>query len=173
MLSTDACIGMCFVIKFSVNIVIRIRPAQVPVLSGANRMEKNSSKPILAYHAIFSTYGFWLPNDPRGSWSDFVWSWELYRYGPATKTDSRRSVAAAPHDRESRLKAKSSLKYQAVNFNGHQALAVAKGFESAITESNYRIHACAILPDHVHAVVARCSRKIETIVGHLKSKATM
>jgi len=26
---------------------------------------------VIAYHAIFSTYGFWLPNDPRGSWSEF------------------------------------------------------------------------------------------------------
>jgi hypothetical protein len=27
---------------------------------------------ILGYHVIFGAYGFWLPNDPRGSWSDFV-----------------------------------------------------------------------------------------------------
>jgi len=38
---------------------------------------------IRAYHAIFTAYGFWLPNDPRGSWSDFVGSWELFRFGPA------------------------------------------------------------------------------------------
>lgn len=24
---------------------------------------------VIGYHVIFSTYGFWLPNDPRGSWS--------------------------------------------------------------------------------------------------------
>ena len=29
------------------------------------------------YHLIISAYGFWLPNDPRGSWSDFVGAWEL------------------------------------------------------------------------------------------------
>jgi len=26
---------------------------------------------VLAYRAILSMYGFWLPNDPRGSWSEF------------------------------------------------------------------------------------------------------
>lgn len=36
---------------------------------------------IHAYHFILSAYGFWLPNDPRGSWSDFVGAWELFRYG--------------------------------------------------------------------------------------------
>lgn len=24
------------------------------------------------YHLIMTAYGFWLPNDPRGSWSEFV-----------------------------------------------------------------------------------------------------
>ncbi len=33
---------------------------------------------IVAYHSIFCAYGFWLPNDPRGSWSDFVGAWELF-----------------------------------------------------------------------------------------------
>ena len=30
---------------------------------------------ILGFHVVFGAYGFWLPNDPRGSWSDFVGSW--------------------------------------------------------------------------------------------------
>lgn len=61
---------------------------------------------IIGYHVIFGMYGFWLPNDPRGSWSDFVGSWELYRYGPATKTTERRSLAYQPHEHEKRLAAK-------------------------------------------------------------------
>src|SRR5689334_1058503 len=64
---------------------------------------------IVGYHVIFSTYGFWLPNDPRGSWSDFVGSWELLRYGPATKTTQRRSLAYDQHDRNLRKAAKSAL----------------------------------------------------------------
>jgi hypothetical protein len=66
---------------------------------------------VLGYHLIITAYGFWLPNDPRGSWSDFVGAWELLRFGPATKTDSRQSVASRPHDRQSRLEAKNALKY--------------------------------------------------------------
>ena len=53
---------------------------------------------ILGLHFIFSAYGFWLPNDPRGSWSDTVRDLELLRFGPATKADTTRSVAARPHD---------------------------------------------------------------------------
>ena len=45
---------------------------------------------IRAYHLILTCYGFWLPNDPRGSWSDFVRSIELHRVGgPATKINTK------------------------------------------------------------------------------------
>src|SRR5436305_1488927 len=57
---------------------------------------------IVGYHVIFGAYGFWLPNDPRGSWSTFVGAWDLFRYGPATATDERQSVAHRAHDRARR-----------------------------------------------------------------------
>jgi len=27
---------------------------------------------VIGFHVILTAYGFWLPNDPRGSWSEFV-----------------------------------------------------------------------------------------------------
>jgi len=128
---------------------------------------------VLAYHSIFSTRGFWLPNDPRGSWSDYVRSYELYAFGSATMTTERRSVAHREHDRQKRLAAKQALKYGEVKFTGVQALAVSGGFAQAIEEAKYVAYACTIMPDHVHMVVARFSgRPIERIVGHLKARAT-
>src|SRR5262245_6818881 len=74
--------------------------------------------PIVAYHVIFSTYGFWLPNDPRGSGSSAVWAKHLRRFGPPTKVETRRSVAGVKHDRERRLAAKASLLQPAIRLNG-------------------------------------------------------
>jgi hypothetical protein len=37
------------------------------------------------YHLIISAYGFWLPSDPRGSWSEFVGAWELLKFGGPTR----------------------------------------------------------------------------------------
>ena len=127
---------------------------------------------ILAYHVVISAYGFWLPNDPRGSWSDFVRSWEILKFGNATKVNSRRSHARDEHDWQLRLRAKEALKFPPVVFNGRQALAVAHGFIKAIQESGYVIHACSIMPEHVHLVVDRNDRDIELIAGHLKGRAT-
>src|SRR4051812_48969116 len=124
------------------------------------------------YHAIFSAYGFWLPNDPRGSWSDFVGSWELFRYGPATKTTERRSLAYRDHDHALRKAAKQALKYPPVNFTGLQARAVARGFGGYVERTGLPVWACAILPDHVHLVVGRPPMPVERLVIQLKGDAT-
>src|SRR3954453_5061334 len=104
---------------------------------------------IAGYHVIFGAYGFSLPNDPRGSWSDFVGAWDLFRHGPATKTDDRRSLARQAHDRERRMAAKQSLLRPPVVFNGVQARAIGRGFATSANKGGVTVWACAILPDHV------------------------
>jgi REP element-mobilizing transposase RayT len=126
---------------------------------------------VIASHIIFTTYGFWLPNDPRGSWSDFVRSWELHRFGEATKTNERRSLAQTPHDRNLRIAMKSALRFDPVRFSAEQIELVAKGFARAVSESEYEVHACAIMQDHCHLVVARHANPAERIIGHLKARA--
>lgn len=123
---------------------------------------------ILAFHSIISAYGFWLPNEPRGSWSDFVYSWELARFGPATKVTTRRSVAARPYDKRLKAEMQAVLKHPPVHFTGEQAVTIVQGFANA----PYILHACAVLPEHVHLVIAHTPRNIRRVVSHLKSEAT-
>ncbi len=125
------------------------------------------------YHLIMTAYGFWLPNDPRGSWSDFVGAWELRKFGPATKTTARRSLAHDSHDVARRLAAKQALKYPPVRFDERQRHVIAAGFATAVAESAYTVVACCVGHDHTHLVIARHARTIEQIATHLKSKATM
>lgn len=127
---------------------------------------------ILAHHVIFTAYGFWLPNDPRGSWSNFVRNWELVRFGKATKIETRASVAHHPHDRTKRIAAKEALAHPPVIFDGHQALAIAEGFSIAIQKTGATVLACSILPAHVHLVFARHQYNVEYLVGLFKGEAT-
>ena len=126
------------------------------------------------YHAIFSAYGYWLPNDPRGSWSDFVQSWELYRFrGSATKVCDKRSYAHDPHDARFRLEAKEHLKYPAARFDAPSRDSMGRGFSRACSEFGFRIHACAIGYDPVHVPISHDpERTIENIVAVLKARAT-
>lgn len=127
---------------------------------------------IVGYHIIFGAYGFWLPNDPRGSWSESVRSWELFRYGDATKTTERRSLAHRRHDHKLRLAAKAALKYPAVQFTGIQARAIGRGFSDYCYRAGVEVWACAILPDHVHLVTGRLHITAEQFAIQLKGAAT-
>ncbi|MCG3178640.1 MAG: hypothetical protein BIFFINMI_00968 [Phycisphaerae bacterium] len=127
---------------------------------------------VRASHVIFGTYGFWLPNDPRGSWSDFVGAWELARFGKATRVTTRASLAWRSHDMAARLAAKKVLKYPFVRLTGRQARAVGRGFGVAAEKGRIAILACSILPEHVHLVLARHRSKAEQVVNYLKGEAT-
>ena len=127
---------------------------------------------VLASHVVISFYGFWLPNDPRGSNSVFVRSWRLLPFGLATKVKHRRSVAHDSHDRALRLAAKKALCYKPVVINGRQARAIARGFAKAVERNGYVIFACSILPTHIHLVIARHRYGVEQIVNLLKGAAT-
>jgi REP element-mobilizing transposase RayT len=126
---------------------------------------------VHAYHVIWGTYGFWLPNDPRGSWSDFVASWELARFGKAIRSLEREPVDMAQWARW-RAEALQALKYPAVVLNGQQAQNVGTGFANGVRRSGYSIWACSILPEHVHLVIARHTYEVEQMVNLLKGEAT-
>jgi REP element-mobilizing transposase RayT len=127
---------------------------------------------VIAHHIIFGAYGFWLPNDPRGSWSREVWADHLRPFGPAKKVSTRSSVAHVAHDNARRLEAKRNLLYPAVRFTGPQAQAIAKAFGETVRMLELSVYACAIMPDHVHLVTCRHRRTAEDIAGFLKRAAS-
>ena len=128
---------------------------------------------IHGYHVVLPMYGFWLPNDPRGSWSDFVRKWELVRFGKATKSLDRRDLSElSTEEIAARDAAKVNLMYPAVALAGLQALSIANGFACHCENNNYTIWACAILPEHTHLVIARHAFKVEQMANLLKGAAT-
>ena len=127
---------------------------------------------MIALHLIFCMYGHWLPNDPRGSWSQYLRNQKLHEYGEIVPANTTQSLARQAHDVAQRLAAKEALQYEPVIITGIQALAISKGFAQAIQESGYAVFACAIMPDHVHLVVANHKQGPKTIVKHFKSRGT-
>lgn len=128
---------------------------------------------MLGWHLIFSTYGFWLPNEERGSGSTRVRTQHLYEVGgEATKVYTTHSVAGWPYDRQLRKLARESLKYPPVVLDGVQARAVGCGFAAIIPKVELTIHACAILPEHVHVVAAAHGFDGDEIIACLKRAGT-
>ena len=95
---------------------------------------------IHGYHVILPMYGFWLPNDPRGSWSDFVRRWEIARFGRPLKMLERKELNELTDEEvRDRAAAKAALSYPAVSVTGEQALTIAQGFLAQAQKSNYTI----------------------------------
>src|SRR6185312_8845259 len=127
---------------------------------------------VHAYFCTFTVYGFWLPNDPRGSGSVYVGSKDLLPYGLATKVRTRRSVAGRDIDPVVRREAKTALKYPPVRFSGLQALWVGRAFAEVLQDAECIAYACAILHDHVHLVVSRPRYSVEHLISRLKGCST-
>jgi REP element-mobilizing transposase RayT len=124
------------------------------------------------YFVTWSTYGFWLPNDERGSGSVYVGSKALLPYGLATKVNTRQSVARVRHDPMVRRLAKEALKYEPVLLTDDQIQAVGRGYARVIERAGVPVHACAILPDHSHVVTDRPNYPIEKLVALPKGGAS-
>ena len=48
---------------------------------------------VIGYYILLGMYGFWLPNDPRGSRSKFVWSNDLAEFGEATAVQQSKPLS--------------------------------------------------------------------------------
>ncbi|HEX3870406.1 MAG TPA: transposase [Pirellulales bacterium] len=130
------------------------------------------NRPVIGYHLVFGAYGFWLPNDPRGSWSRRVWANRLIPFGPPVPANTRRSRAALPHDRATRLAAKETLKYPPARFTGVQAKCIADAIAQDVRKYGLPVYAAAFMPDHVHLVIPRQSQSAEAWVGYFKRAAS-
>jgi hypothetical protein len=128
---------------------------------------------LQGFHLVCSAYGFWLPNEERGSGSDFVRSEALTKFGPANPVTHRRSVARKPFDPIIREMARASLKYEPVRFNVAQIQSIARGFEKELSQYCAAVvFACAIMRDHFHLVTGPCRYDVRRFAGRLKGAAT-
>jgi len=122
---------------------------------------------VIAYHLIWTLYGWWLPNDLRGSCShtirsDFLKDLGDLHYG-------RKRVQPASRDiRKFYEEAAPLLKFPLLDLRGETIRSVASGFAEAIGEFKYTCYACAILFDHVHLIIRKHKHSAEEMIENLQ-----
>lgn len=127
---------------------------------------------VIGFHVIGCTYGFWLPNDQRGSGSDWVRAPWLQPFGPATKVNTRRSVAHRPFDPVVRQMARAALMYPPVVLTDAQIAASGRGIAQEIEQFRpATIYAFVLLREHFHFVCGPCRYDIRRFAGRLKGAA--
>lgn len=111
---------------------------------------------IIAHHLIWTLYGHWLPNDPRGSGSEevrdpkFVPLGEVFHGRKSARLQSTREKLRAFHKQAEPL-----LEFLRFWLEEAKRQALGEAFAKVIAERNYTVWACAFLSNHVHAVVRR------------------
>jgi REP element-mobilizing transposase RayT len=118
---------------------------------------------IIAHHLMCTAYGWWLPNDPRGSMSMDM------RVEPVAELGAvhygRKQVQ--PHAEELRRfhqEAGDVLKHQIRVFDDEETALLGTTIEQWIIDNNYTCYACALMPDHVHLLIRRHRDPAETML---------
>jgi REP element-mobilizing transposase RayT len=122
---------------------------------------------IIGYHLVWTAYGWWLPNDPRGSMSRSIACDVLAELG-ALHHGRKRVQPPSSVIRRFYEDAEDLLKFPLLTFDPVEIDAIAEGFTSVIQEERYTCYACAIMPDHIHILVRKHRDRAEDMIAKLQ-----
>jgi REP element-mobilizing transposase RayT len=125
---------------------------------------------IAAYHLIWTIYGAWLPNDPRGSGSHEVRTPVLQDLGEL-HLGRKKAQPCSAIIRKFYSEAKPRLKFDVVPFDESEILSVAAAIRDTIAVRRYTCYACAIMPDHVHILIRKHKDLGEEMIAHLQDES--
>src|SRR5207247_4239715 len=115
---------------------------------------------VIAYHLIWTAYGWWLPNDPRGSGSKTIDSDIIAELGELHQ-GRKRVQPPGRVVREFYEKAAKVLKHPLLKLDEPARKVVAGAFEEVIRKERYTCYACAVMPDHIHILIRTPKHKVE------------
>jgi REP element-mobilizing transposase RayT len=124
---------------------------------------------VIAHHLVWTAYGNWLPNDPRGSGSKHVMKTELQGLGPV-HFGRKRHQPASNVIRSFYQKADPQLNHDRLAFKIEDLTALGSCFSQAISQFAYTCYAAALMPDHVHLVIRRHRDRAEQMIESLQKQ---
>ena len=122
---------------------------------------------VIGYHLIMTAYGWWLPNDPRGSTSRCVASDVIAELGEL-HFGRKRMQPASREVREFYERAAEVLRFPLLEFDQNTREAIAEAFNRCLVEQRYTCYGCAILQDHVHLLIRKHRHLAEDMIQNLQ-----
>ena len=109
---------------------------------------------VMAHHLIWTAYGSWLPNDPRGSTSHEIRVEKIAELGELHV--GRKAVQPSRTELLAFFAAsRDVLAHEPLTFTPDDIQFVGKRLGETIQERGYTCYACAVMPDHVHLLIRR------------------
>ena len=118
---------------------------------------------IIGHHLIWTGYGQWLPNDPRGSTSQEIRNPILESLG-ALHFGRKRIQPCHREINEFYRDAEGKLQHPLPSFTTDQIEAIGVAFAQVANANAYTVWACAIMPDHVHVLVRKHLHHAEEMI---------
>jgi REP element-mobilizing transposase RayT len=123
---------------------------------------------VIAYHLIWTNYGTWLANDPRGSGSREVYTAILAELGEVHY--GRRRIQPARQIVQSfYAEAEPRLQFPVIRFDPDQIAEIAAAFAGIISDRRCTCYACAIMPDHSHLVIRKHRDSAEQMIENFQN----
>ena len=123
---------------------------------------------VIAYHLVWTAYGWWLPNDPRGSGSRTIRNDTLTDLGDLHF--GRKKVQPAGRVvRQFYEQAADLLKHDLLTFNETERAVIADAFGEVTATQRYTCYACAVMPDHVHILIRKHRHLAEEMIQNFIS----
>jgi REP element-mobilizing transposase RayT len=127
---------------------------------------------VIGYHLIWTAYGWWLPNDPRGSMSRVIRNDVIADLGELHH-GRKRVQPTGGEIREFYREAAKRLKHELLTFDGAQRDFLGECFAEVITEHRYTCYACAIMPDHIHILIRKHRDHAEDMILNLHNHSRL
>ena len=127
---------------------------------------------VIAHHLIWTAYGWWLPNDPRGSGSKLIRQDVISELG---ELHYGRKVVQ-PTSTEIRVfqsRAAEALAHSRLTFHELEMQVVAEAFAEVLHEHRYTCYQCAIMPDHVHILLRKHKHQAEDMIENLRTHSRL
>jgi REP element-mobilizing transposase RayT len=122
---------------------------------------------VIAHHLVWTVYGRWLPNDPRGSNSDYVACEAIAELGELHY--GRKKIQPAGWViRDFYNRAKEVLVFPLLTFSEAARNEVAAAFGEVIATEQYTCYGCVVMPDHVHLLIRKHKHTAEEMIEHFQ-----
>ena len=125
---------------------------------------------IAGYHLVWTTYGYWLPNDPRGSMSREIRNAAITDLGEL-HYGRKRIQPAGRVLREFQKPLKRYCSMQFSLFPRQKWRPSRRSFGDVIRKHNYTCYACAVMPDHIHVLIRKHRNIAETMIAHFQEES--
>lgn len=122
---------------------------------------------VIAYHLVWTGYGWWFPNDLRGSTSHFIASNVLAQINELHLGRKRLQPTRGQLLDFFRV-AQPRLKFEPIIFDAPMVAAIARAFAEVIATEKYTCYACAIMRDHVHLLIRKHKHSAEQMIANLQ-----